>query len=459
MANFAAPSQSRTWQFQVNTTVAAQATATLTCARMLRFAKDAMLGTGAWTDSANAATASSGNWSVVSSCDGSGGAGSFGNNDNVDRWDTDAKFVWAAPGGNHSWMVLKQTGMAGGPHYLYLDLNQAGLPHRLQAGWSTTLYTNGTATAAPSGANLTLSGTAASPYPLAASFNWGGPSANAACTMHVMKSADGKATRVIFTRNGWGVGLWIFDELQNAPAGWTAPAVCYLSGADSASAPVSDTALVQGQMANGGNAISLVSVNSNVALACMHLHYFGANSLVTTPTVANDMAAAWPAYRIGVYVRPNQGMPQPAGTPIVNARGYCGVIRDLWWVQSQLGEGDTMPAAATKNFVVLGDTLHPWNTTVIDRNGGAAGAAVDGYEVPLTPYFEITEQPLGTTSTLPIVSTIEGAPVVYYIMQAIDSVDGLRYDWTVPSTPDRAGVYYSGPNSPTDIVVAGMRLD
>lgn len=459
MANFAAPAQYRTWQFQVNVAIAAQASSTLTNARMIRMAKDAMLGTGAWTDSANAATASSGNWTVVSSCDGSGGAGSFGNNDAVDRWAADGNLIWAAPGNNHSWMVLEQTGFAGGPYYLYLDLNQNGLPYRLQAGWSDTLYTNGTATAAPSGSRLTLSGSAASPYPLAAAFNHGGPSGNAGCTMHVMKSADGKATRVIFTRNGWGTGLWIFDELENASSAWAAPAICYLGGGDATTAPVSNASTVQNVLANGGNQVGLVCVNGNPALAVMHLEYFGTTSLVATPTVANDMGAAWPAYPMGVYVRPNQGLPSPTATPIIGGRGYRGKIRDLWWVQAALGEGDTMPAAATKNFQILGDTLHPWNTTVIDRNGGAAGAAVDGYEVPLDPYYEIIEPALGTTTSLPIVTTIEGAPTVFYIMQANDSVTGTRYDWTVPSVPDRAGTYYPGPNSPTNIAVAGIKVD
>lgn len=361
MSTFALPAHYRTWQFQVNAAIAAQASVLLTNALAVRSIKDAMLGAGAWTDSANGAVASSGNWSVMSSCDGAGGAGSFGNNDGVDRWDGNTKLIWAAAGSNHSWMVLRQTGFAGGPYYLYLDLNNVN-SYRLQAGWSNTLYTNGTATAAPSGANLALAGTGAAPYPLGASQNWGGPSANGASVLHVLKSADGKAFRAIICRNGWACGLWLFDELENAPAAWTAPAICNVGGGDATLAAAA-SALVLNSLANAGNQVNLACVNGNPALTLLHAEGFGNTSLIATPTVANDMAAAWPMYRVGAYVRPTQAF--PLSVPIVNARGYLGQVRDLWWMQSQLAEGDGIPAAGTRNFTVLGDLCIPWNTTAI----------------------------------------------------------------------------------------------
>jgi len=199
MANFALPAHYRTWQFQVNKVIAAQATVLLSNARFVRFAKDAMLGTGAWTDAAGAGVASSGNWTLVSSCDGSGGAGSFGNNDGVDRWAADANLIWGVSGAaNHSWAVLKQTGFVGGPYYLYLDcgINNS---YQILYGWSKTLYTNGTANTAPTGPDIAQAGT----YPLAGSIGWGGPTANAQNVQHVMKSSDGKATRIICCRGGW----------------------------------------------------------------------------------------------------------------------------------------------------------------------------------------------------------------------------------------------------------------
>jgi hypothetical protein len=457
MANFSLPAHYRTWQFQVNVAIAAQASVLLTNALTIRSIKNALLGTGAWTDNTNGAVASSGNWTVVSCCNGAGGAGSFGNNDATDRWNANTDLIWAATGSNHSWIVLEQTGITGGPVYLYLDLNNATGSWRLQVGWSTTLYTNGTATACPTGANLAIAGTTATPYPTATSAAWGGPQTNAASSLHVTKSADGKATRVIVCRNGWATGLWFFDELEDASPAWTAPAICYIGG-ESSTVPASDLALTQNIFANPGtNLVGLACINGSVALTGCHHEYFGTNSLVAVPIVANDMDAAWPMYRFGCYVRPSQAYADAVATPLVNARGYSGQVRDLWWVQSQLGEGDTMPAAATQNFVVLGDTCHPWNTTTIDRNGGAAGAAVDGYEVPLEVQYEIVEPVLDGSAVLPFVASVVGSPQRSYIMQANDSVTGVRYDWTVPSAPDWAGLGYPGPNAATNVSIAGRR--
>lgn len=82
-------------------------------------------------------------------------------------------------------------------------------------------------------------------------------------------------------------------------------------------------------------------------------------------------------------------------------------------------------------------------------------ANVDAYEVPLVPQYEIVEHFLEQSVVLPFVASLVGTPLVYYIMQATDSVTNVRYDWTVPGSPDTAGVGYPGPNAPTDIVVAG----
>jgi hypothetical protein len=85
-------------------------------------------------------------------------------------------------------------------------------------------------------------------------------------------------------------------------------------------------------------------------------------------------------------------------------------------------------------------------------------ANVNAYEVELAPYYEVVEPFLEQSAVLPFVASIVGAPLIYYIMQANDSVNGLRYDWTVPSTPDRAGTNYPGPNAPINIAVAGIKV-
>lgn len=48
-----------------------------------------------------------------------------------------------------------------------------------------------------------------------------------------------------------------------------------------------------------------------------------------------------------------------------------------------------------------------------------------------------------------------GGSQVFWQMQAFDSVTDARYFWVANGSPDWAGSGYPGPNSPTDIAVAG----
>lgn len=84
-------------------------------------------------------------------------------------------------------------------------------------------------------------------------------------------------------------------------------------------------------------------------------------------------------------------------------------------------------------------------------------ANVDAYEVPLVPQYDTVEPFLEQSAVLPFVASIVGTPLIYYIMQASDSVTDVRYDWLVPSTPDWAGINYPGPNAPTFVAVAGIK--
>lgn len=346
----------RTWQFQVSQAVAAQATVALTNARGLRMIKDSFTGAGAWTDNANGATASTNNWSVESSCNGptgtSGGAANqFGNNDSVDRWANDVDVGWANAGSNHSWIVLKQTGLAG---TIYLCIDCVGTStQNATFVFSRNQFTGGTATARPTSVNeVTVNG--------AGPTAWGGPSSNAASVLHVQKSADGQATRVLMHRNNWCTALWVIDALENAPPSSVNPYVGAVYGSTTA-APASSIA-VQNSYSNSGVISHVTHVNANPALCLFNLLYYNTNqSTVTVPTVQNDMAVAWRASRVKVHTRYNVSL--STTVPITDGRGSHGQIRDLWWVQSQLGETDYAPSGGGRNYIIAGDFALPWNTT------------------------------------------------------------------------------------------------
>lgn len=350
MTTFTMPAHYRTWQFQKNQAIAVQASLALTNGRGLRLIKNSLTGTGSWTDKDGYSTTATGNWTVVS-C--SNGAGSFGNNDNTDRWSIDTDVVWAAAGVNHSWIVLRQTGI-NGTYYLCIDCNtiSGSDSSRISYAWSKNIFTGGTASARPTSSNEVIH----ADFPLASSRNWGGPNSNVASVYHVQKSNDGKGTRVIISRNGFATGLWFFEELEYAPPGDLYPAAAHIYG-DQAGAPVASS-LIQNNFASSTSSVSVTQRNGSYPAFCRnHLVYYANNSLVTVPTVQNDMASAWPMYRFGVYSGYNQSI--SATSPNENTRGEVGIVRDMWWVQSQLSEGDFAPASGERTYVILGDLCLP----------------------------------------------------------------------------------------------------
>ena len=137
----ALPALVRTWRFQVNNAMVPQGTITAMSQHTLFALKEALKGNGAWTDSAGAAAASAGNWVVNGSCDGSGGAGSFGNNDAVDRWVAQGNLIWNNSGSNHSWIVLEQAGIAAN-FQICIDLNNNVHPHDARSGDRRQLKTD-----------------------------------------------------------------------------------------------------------------------------------------------------------------------------------------------------------------------------------------------------------------------------------------------------------------------------
>jgi hypothetical protein len=101
-----------------------------------------------------------GKWTVFSSCNGAGGAGSFDNGGGpaVNKWGntyTAANLIWAAAASNHSWIVLKSPNMQDGyPFYVILDLSHATpanytLVYCKTAPLTSAGGTDGTATARP----------------------------------------------------------------------------------------------------------------------------------------------------------------------------------------------------------------------------------------------------------------------------------------------------------------------
>ena len=421
------PSLTKTWRFQVNQATAAGGSALAGCQNLLYAIKASLIGGGAWTDSAGAGAAAAGNWTVIASSDSVAA-------DGTDRWAAAGNVVFAAVGVAHSWIVLQQTGV-GATFQLLIDCTTGG---------GTTAYIAVSASAGFAGGTTLNRPTATDEVRLCNTTTWGGPAANVASTLHVLRSTDGSCNRVLICRAGFAVGYWCIDALTEADASWSIPFIgCVNSNAGSAA----DTPIFANLSAV--SSLSYTYVPGGFAAAA----YFGSEysrqfGAMYAQAVANDMGASWPIIDINIY------------SELCDSKGWLGRMIDQWYTSATLVTGDTFPVAGpTNNFAVFGDTVQQWNTTEV-TTGVAAPTNRDGEWVTysygsathLTP---VSSSPFGTSTTVPILPTV--AISFYYIMQANDSVTGARYDWRVPNTPDWAGVSYPGPNAATNVSIAGVR--
>lgn len=358
------PALTRTWQFQVNQNLPALGSLTLCCAWLMYLIKQSLVGAGAWTDSTGGAVASAGNWAVRSSCSGAGGGGSFGNGDGVDRWTSGGagltNLVWAAAGSNHSWIVLRQTGIA--PTFeLLIDLsNASAISATITVAFNAGFNLDGTATAAP-----TVGATDSKV--LIANTNWGGPNGIAPMALHVLKSSDGASTRVISLRSsnngsgGWTTLFWLFELPKTNIAAWTNPSFAVAlgsltlnpnSGVDSV-ANLSQAANTWSRTPGGTIFSSQWSATGTQQHAILSDAYGSINGGQQN---IGDVSAEAPLWGIGCY------------SATVNARGRNGVLADIRLALENIGtgfaitNGRTYPTSAPlRQQAQFGDFSHPWN--------------------------------------------------------------------------------------------------
>lgn len=331
----ALPSLIKTWQFQVNNQVVAQGTSLATGRLMMRSIKNALTGTGAWTDSNGGAVAQTNPMTVTGS---NNGAGTFGNNDNIDRWTTDANLVWAAAGVNHSWIVLK---FGGSNVQICIDLNSATNTVATMVISVAAGFTGGTATARPTATDENVIGSVV---------GWGMSTADSTCRWHVMKSSDGLAYRVVICRTAATVGFWQFERVNNRiGAFWPEPTLGTQDGTNGAG-PVATT----GELGNSASSVLPRSRDDTASIQLIWTCEGKDNqSLNLFETVAIDKTGENPMFPAGLYC-PTAGHIGPIGSMI-----------DAWWGLANLADGTTYPAAGTLHqFVQFSDIILPWDTSV-----------------------------------------------------------------------------------------------
>lgn len=310
----ALPVLAKTWQHNINQLVTAQGTELDTGEKVMFTIKNSLLNfaLSPWT------------------CSGSSNS-SVAALDGVDRIITTANIVGSA--GAHSWIVLRQTGIATN-YEICIDWSSNSSNGITLIVSPSAGFTGGTTTARPTATDESIV--------INQTFFFSGTDSNH--QVHVMQSTDGACTRVIVWRGGTNLCTFmIFDKPVNTVTGWTNPSVTYAIG------NTSSIAITYSSLTIGTNSIGR---GSGAFTARWSGESFGSTllaELTDIGTVVNSFENAWAFFPIGI-----------ASTTASN-RGRHGSLADIWWKPTGISDADTFPNDANnRQFVAFGCLILPW---------------------------------------------------------------------------------------------------
>jgi hypothetical protein len=324
------PSLTKTWQFSVNNSTGLGLGTAIDINRTwIRTVKDALL--------AFASTP----WTMRYSCN-SVTAGAAG--DGVDRITTNANLVWANAGSAHSWIVLRQTGVATNFELLLSCENSQASGTTLMIVVSPAAgFTGGTTTARPTATDELVINAAATA--------WSNTSANAQ-RWHLMQSTDGQCTRIITCSAGVLQSALIIEKPASPATGWTNPSMSY-AGPNS----VSCLSAAQLGIVTGAFGMRSGSTNGLLSMSAEGLITNTANVSFQTNTnwgnIANEISGEWPMLPLGAI-----GV-------TATIRGRHGTFQDVWTASGGANSGDTYPSGGSHQFAQFGALIVPWNGSAV----------------------------------------------------------------------------------------------
>lgn len=308
----ALPSLERTWQYQVNQQVGSGGTLILDAQAQMYRLKQLLTGFA------------SNPWTVVRS-------GNSTTTGTSDLWTGTTALVWNSAGSAHSWIVLQQTGVTGGPLQICIDLNQTSSnSNNCTVVASVAGFTGGTTTARPTATDeqVVING---------GQWTW---SSSGSSVFHAFMSNDGASTRVVLVVGGIVRTVFFFDTLMDT-AITTRYACAVVRGDPPAHSHVYGTAAFSSKF-NTTNCTAFVGSEAySTGLVCT------ANS-----GAVSNITGQYPITPISLH------------TETAGARGRLGRLADVWFGSSGVPSGSTYPITPDdKEFIQLGCFVFPWNGT------------------------------------------------------------------------------------------------
>lgn len=326
----ALPTLTKTWQYTVNQTTGVPASAIDVNRTWIRTVKDALI--------AFASTP----WTMRYSCN-SVTAGAAG--DGVDRITTNANLVWASAGSAHSWIVLRQTGIATNFELLLSCENAHANGTTLMIVVSPAAgFTGGTTTARPTATDEVVLNAAAVAWAAAAvtALRW-----------HLQQSTDGQCTRIITCAAGSIQSALILEKPAQPTTGWTNPSLSYAVGTAPGNPLAAATLGAVGGAfgAKIGATTALLSMSAEGLITSIAATSFPTNT--NWGNIANEVSGEWPMLPVGAIC------------VTATVRGRHGVFQDLWTGSGGANTGDTYPSGASNQFAQFDNIIIPWDGSAV----------------------------------------------------------------------------------------------
>lgn len=263
-------------------------------------------------------------WAVAGSSDGTTGA-----LDAVDRWTGPGAITFGVS--PHVWIVLTQSGWSNGQILIVAD-NIQGFDTYFSLSGS---FTGGSSTTRPTAPDeFVASGYIAAPY--------GG--AGGQYVSHVMQTTDGSCTRIVNCSAGAPSELFNFETLGGPSTGLVLPTIAGRFG---------PAGLTPGSVLTP-NTPWLNGVHSGTlwtALFCIDAT--GSQLMWQLTTIPNEISGDYPLFTLAI-----------ANVSQAGFRGRHGFLQDLWFTVSAANSGDYFPGDASRQFIVLGGLVYPWDGTI-----------------------------------------------------------------------------------------------
>jgi len=246
------------------------------------------------------------------------------------NWATVADIVGAA--GNHSWIVLQQSGI-NGAFQVCIDCNNAAANFTA----ITVVVSKG---AGFTGGTIGARPTATDEQVVLNSAAWTDISTDIASRLTVMQSEDGECTRIYVAASGTSRVFAMFDKPGDPVTGWTNPYLAMWVTVPSF-ANLFQTGFA-GKIRNG-------STNGNATFLSEGYSSAVATQDIVFGNIPNEISNEWPMYPIGF------------ASNTVGLRGRHGRIVDLWTGSNAIATGDSYPADGSNQFAQFNTIILPWN--------------------------------------------------------------------------------------------------